>query len=78
MPLESGDVLVLLTDGFTDAMNPQRELFGQERLQRILERPDLANRSAQEILDAFVAEARRFAADTPQHDDMTMVVVRVT
>jgi serine phosphatase RsbU (regulator of sigma subunit) len=78
MPLESGDVLVLLTDGFTDAMNPQRELFGQERLQRILERPDLANRSAQEILDAFVTEARRFAADTPQHDDMTMVVVRVT
>jgi serine phosphatase RsbU (regulator of sigma subunit) len=76
VPLESGDVLVLLTDGFTDAMSPQRELFGQERVQRILERPDLANRPAQEILDAFVTEARQFAGSTPQHDDMTMVVVR--
>lgn len=77
IPLESGDILVLLTDGFTDAMNDRRELFGAERIQRILESSDIDGASAARVLERCVAEVQKHASGAPQHDDMTMVVIRV-
>jgi serine phosphatase RsbU (regulator of sigma subunit) len=74
--MKSGDMLVLLTDGFTDAMNSQREQFGSERIERMLLDSSLANATAQQVIDALRKGVLAFAADTPQHDDMTIVVVR--
>jgi sigma-B regulation protein RsbU (phosphoserine phosphatase) len=68
------DLLVFYSDGVTEAMNTDRELFGEDRLQAVL----AANgqRSAQEVLEAIVDAVRAFGGDTPQSDDLTLYVVR--
>ncbi len=72
----SGDMLLLFTDGFTEAMNSTREQFGVERIEQIVQRVE-AGRSSHEVLNDITREVQRFAGDTAQHDDMTMVVIRV-
>ncbi len=76
--LRSGDVLVLLTDGFTEAMNDHHEQFGQERLETIMRRPDTNQLPAQQVLDRITHEIQAHVGAAAQHDDMTMVVVKVT
>ena len=75
--LRTGDVLILLTDGFTDAMDGQKEIYGHDRIERALKRSDLPSLPAQQILDFVTDEIRSFVRETPQYDDMTMVVVKV-
>jgi serine phosphatase RsbU (regulator of sigma subunit) len=77
IPLRPGDVVLLLTDGFTDAMNARQEMFGAERLEEVLREPGVADKTAQGILDHVREAVQRFVGQTPQHDDMTMVVLRV-
>ena len=73
--LEKGDTLVLYTDGVNEALNPARIQFGQERLvELILEQ---SSRSPRELLDVIIRDVHEFSADEPQHDDITMMVVRV-
>ncbi|MER3522992.1 MAG: hypothetical protein C4326_02725 [Ignavibacteria bacterium] len=76
LPLSSGDVLVLLTDGITEAMNNEREQFGQERLEHLFRSMDHRALSSQRILDLVSEELQRHTGEATQHDDMTMVVVR--
>ncbi|RRR78359.1 MAG: stage II sporulation protein E [Candidatus Viridilinea halotolerans] len=72
--MQPGDVLLLYTDGVTEAMNLERELFGDERLSAILQ----ANhqRSPQEIVNAVIAAVTNFADGQSQSDDITMVVLK--
>ena len=74
--LEAGDVLVLYTDGFGEAMNRGREEFGEARLQESIIR--LAGGSSEEILSGILKDVRAFVGRAEQHDDMTMVVVKKT
>jgi len=76
--LARGDILVLLTDGFTDAMSADREIYGLERLQHFFQQPGLEQRTAEDLLRAIRAEVQVYVGQAPQHDDMTMVVVKVT
>jgi sigma-B regulation protein RsbU (phosphoserine phosphatase) len=69
LPLKCGDRLFLYTDGVTEALNPEREQFSEQRLQRLLS--EAADDSPQEMIDRVVQEVRRFAADAPQSDDIT-------
>jgi sigma-B regulation protein RsbU (phosphoserine phosphatase) len=75
LSLRSGEVLVFYTDGFTEAMNAANEEFGEERLEAAISRN--RGRSASAMIDAVCQEVRKFAGDTIQHDDMTMVVLKV-
>ena len=75
--LQSGDLVVLLTDGFTEAMNAQREQFGMERIEEIVRRIDSAGTTSQQIVDRIRREVEAHVSSAPQHDDMTMVVVVV-
>jgi len=73
--LSTGDLLVLYTDGVTEAMNEdETEEFGEERLIQCIE----ANRerNASEIHDAVIEEVRNFSEDI-QYDDITLIVIRV-
>ena len=73
--LERGDVLALFTDGVTEAMSPDEEEYGEERLEAGLK----AHRqtSAQAILDAIYTDVRRFTHDPPSlSDDLTMIVLK--
>jgi hypothetical protein len=75
IPFQSGDLFVFYTDGFPEAMNKTLEEFGEERLCRTVEK--YARGSAAEIMDGVFAEMRQFVGKAKQHDDMTIVVVKV-
>jgi phosphoserine phosphatase RsbU/P len=69
-----GDVLVLYTDGVTEAWNEGEEEFGLERLQAVVRESDGL---APEPLIARINEAvRRFVGDLPQADDYTLLVIQ--
>ncbi|MFZ5946748.1 MAG: PP2C family protein-serine/threonine phosphatase [Stygiobacter sp.] len=72
--INSGDVFVLYTDGFTEAMNEKHEEFGEERFLKLIEHN--RNLPSKEVINLIVKEIRKFADNFPQHDDMTMVVVK--
>jgi len=74
IPLESGDVLILYTDGFGEAMNRKAEQYGEGRLQEAVVR--LSGRSAEGILSGVLEDVRSFVGRAEQHDDMTMVVLK--
>ncbi len=78
LQLQPGDTLFLLTDGFTDAMNSQQEMFGTERIERLLKESVLDGIPAEKIMEFITNEVRTHVGNAPQHDDMTMVVVKVT
>ena len=73
--LERGDVLVAFTDGISEAMNSLEEEWGEERfIEAVLACKGLC---ASDTIKRLVSEADAFAAGARQHDDMTLVVVRV-
>lgn len=78
LQLHSGDLLVLLTDGFTEAMNGSKEQYGVERIEESVRKLSTRSASAQETIDHIMAGVRLHVGDAPQHDDMTMVVVKVS
>jgi serine phosphatase RsbU (regulator of sigma subunit) len=69
-----GDVLLLYTDGITEAENDRGQVFGEDRLTAVLR----ANRgkTAQAIQNAVLAEVRRFAGESSTQDDIALIVVR--
>ncbi len=72
--LEPDDVVVLYTDGVTEAENAVQEMFGEERLRETI--AGVRARPAEEILAAILEEVQAFTGDTPQSDDITLMVVR--
>ena len=74
LQLQSGDVLLLYTDGLSDAMNFQDQTFGRHRVREAL----LASSgSAEMIAQNVLWHMSRFAGLTRRTDDITMVVARV-
>ena len=72
--LQPGDTLVLFTDGVSEAMNHDMDEFGEERLMAVVRQ---GSRLKISDLIEFVFEAcDDFAADAPQHDDMTLLIAR--
>jgi sigma-B regulation protein RsbU (phosphoserine phosphatase) len=67
--------VVLFTDGMSEAMNATGEEWGECRLIEIL--IDAINRCPAEIVQELFRAADTFTAGTPQHDDMTVVAVRI-
>ncbi|MEX0879253.1 MAG: SpoIIE family protein phosphatase [Thermoanaerobaculia bacterium] len=72
--LEPGDLLCVYTDGVTEALNAADEEFGMDRLARLLEAPAAPSEICPSVFDAVNA----FAADVPQYDDQTLLLIRRT
>jgi sigma-B regulation protein RsbU (phosphoserine phosphatase) len=72
--LVSGDVVLFYTDGVTEAMNSQHDLFGEDRLEAVLRQHH--QRPAHEIIQAVLEAVEAFGEGESQSDDITMVVVR--
>ena len=72
--LGPGDVVALMSDGFNEMTNPSGDMFGIERLERLLEMN--AGQSAAEILDRFYRAVADFAQGVPPADDMTICVLK--
>jgi sigma-B regulation protein RsbU (phosphoserine phosphatase) len=75
LPVGRGDLFVLYTDGISEAMNVDGEFFGDTRLGAIV--ADHADLPPDELRERILREIGSFAGTAPQHDDMTMVVLRV-
>ena len=73
--LQNGDVIVLYTDGITEAMNPEEDLFGESRLSRIIE--DHGHLDSGELRERILREIEAFVGSADQHDDMTMILIKV-
>jgi sigma-B regulation protein RsbU (phosphoserine phosphatase) len=72
---KSGDRLYLYTDGVTEAVNKENELFGEERLVQVLNKTD--DMSCMEMLPFIKNEIDTFADGAEQFDDITMLVLDI-
>ena len=72
--LNAGDMIFLYTDGVTEAMNANRELFSEERLREFLNREDKSE-SLETLLDNLQKEIKNHAGDVDQSDDITMLAL---
>jgi len=70
-----GDLLVLYTDGISEAENPAEEEWGEEPL--IAAAAQCRDLPPSEMISRLMAAADAFAAGAPQHDDMTLVIAKV-
>jgi PAS domain S-box-containing protein len=76
IPVGPDDVIVMYTDGVTESINAQEEMFGEDRLRDII----LKNASfpAQAILERILSGVQEFTGDMPQFDDITLMVIKGT
>ena len=72
---QSGDLFVFYTDGFTEAMDRQKNEFGEDRLLETVKK--YAGGTAGEVLNGIFKEVKIFIKTEKPHDDMTMVVVKI-
>jgi sigma-B regulation protein RsbU (phosphoserine phosphatase) len=75
IPLTSGDVLLLFTDGVVEARGPDKSDFGTDRMIDVIR--ENRERPAKDIVDAIYRAAREFADDQPQKDDITVLLAKV-
>ena len=69
-------MLVFYTDGITEAMNNDSDLFGDSRLSRIVE--EHGHLDSGELRERILREIESFVGTADQHDDMTMILIKVT
>ena len=75
LPLTPGDVIVFYTDGITEAMNVDDDLFGDDALGRVVCRH--RELDAAGIRERVLRDVHAFVGAAEPHDDMTMVIVKV-
>jgi sigma-B regulation protein RsbU (phosphoserine phosphatase) len=73
--LDPGDTLILYTDGITEAMDQDKELFTADRLLNIGEKSkDLP---LEDLVTDIITSVKNFTGEEPQSDDITILAVRV-
>jgi serine phosphatase RsbU (regulator of sigma subunit) len=73
--LNSGQIIFLSTDGIWEALNPQGDMFGKERIYEIIRKnPSL---SASEIIETILGSLKSFQQDAQIEDDITLVVIKI-
>lgn len=75
LPVKSGDVLLLYSDGITEAMNEYQNLFDQSRLESAL--MESAHLPADQIVEQINTRLDEFVQSEEPHDDVTLVVIKV-
>ena len=72
--VKQGDLLLLFTDGISEAMNAADEEWGEERMLCVLKNSSAAKLAS--IASTLFYAADEFTGSAPQHDDMTLVIAR--
>jgi len=75
MLLGPGDILVAYTDGVTEAMNVRQEEFTEARLRKAI--VESSHQSAREIMANISSRVADWSKGAPQHDDITVIVLKV-
>jgi phosphoserine phosphatase RsbU/P len=73
--LAPGDLVVWFTDGISETMNEAFDCFGEERLAQVVEQ--YAHLPFEQLRSYILAELRAFAGGADQHDDMTMILMKI-
>ena len=73
--LEPGDVLVIFSDGVTEAANAANQLFGDQRLEQLVQQS--ASLSAQDIKGRIEQDVVKFTRGFPQSDDITLIALKM-
>jgi sigma-B regulation protein RsbU (phosphoserine phosphatase) len=73
--LRRGDRLLLYTDGVTEAINPDKKMYGIDRLSALLDQSD--KDSPDEVLRKVLDDVNRFASGKPQFDDITLLMLEI-
>lgn len=73
--LEEGDMIYLYTDGVIEALDISQELFGDERLERVLSAEDIKVMKPEMLLGRVAEELKLFAGEAEQADDITMLAL---
>ena len=74
VPLNPGDVVVLYTDGITEAENIGRQMYGLERLGQVIQQN--WQQTAEEIRKAVINDVRQFIGEQKVFDDITLLVLK--
>ena len=73
--LVPGDVVLLYTDGVTEALNTKREIFGMRRLMRVVQQNHKID--SEELINTIYSDMLEFTDGAPQSDDLTLIVIKV-
>jgi sigma-B regulation protein RsbU (phosphoserine phosphatase) len=71
-------LLVCISDGISEAMNPEDEMWGEDAIIGISLDAAARSQAAGIVAERLLQGAREFATGAPQHDDMTVMVLRFT
>jgi len=74
LDIQPQDTLCLYTDGITEALNKNNEMFTTEKL--LQEFPELDNRNARSLVSGILEKVTEFSVDTMQADDITILVLK--
>ena len=74
VPIHAGDMLLLYSDGITEALNGRGEEFGTERLAELVTRRRGA--AARDVVEEILRDVEHHAEGKPPSDDRTLVVIR--
>jgi sigma-B regulation protein RsbU (phosphoserine phosphatase) len=75
IPIRAGDLYLFFTDGITEAMNEGDDCFGETRLAHLIR--EHAHLPSDQLRERVLREIAAFVGTAPQHDDMTMILLRV-
>ncbi|MHB8532903.1 MAG: PP2C family protein-serine/threonine phosphatase [Solirubrobacteraceae bacterium] len=75
IPLRTGDLCLFFTDGISEAMNEADDCFGEERLGTLV--AEHAHLPSDELRERVLRDIASFVGAAPQHDDMTMILLKV-
>lgn len=75
VPLSPNDLIVFYTDGVSETMNDTFDCYGEPRLAKVLEQ--YSHLPFEQLRSFLFADLRAFSGDTDQHDDMTMILLKV-
>ena len=75
LPLRAGDTYLFFTDGISEAMNAADDCFGERRLAELVETH--SSLRSDELRERVLREVEGFVGGAPQHDDMTMIFLKV-
>jgi sigma-B regulation protein RsbU (phosphoserine phosphatase) len=72
--MESGDTLLLYTDGATEALDKNGDEYGLARIEKAV--AEASEQGAQAVIDRICSDLRAFLADVPQNDDITLIALQ--
>jgi sigma-B regulation protein RsbU (phosphoserine phosphatase) len=74
IPFNSGDLLVIFSDGITEAMNNTEEEFGEQRLIDVILQNK--NEPAKDLIEIIIKKVQEFSGIQSQMDDITLVIIK--